>query len=895
MSTITQEKWLALCMQLQQHLQQRGADPARTVVLLPYAQLLPVVRAHWAQLPQAGLLPRFETTFNWAARLAPHVPTAADYSQDAAQDLLTAGQLLQAAGLRQQASWLAGRVREAAQQLAPLAQAQSPQQRLAWMQALLPQLLDSLGAAPMRYEQVVAQVALAWVGSSSYGTDILFDTLEQETPDALVLLRGYQRDPLSEALYARWLEQQPEAGCVIDIPAFWEEVGQAIVLEPVQWHRARDLEDQAARAAACVQQAVERRSGLVALVDSDRALTRRIRAQLEAQHLTVRDETGWKLSTTRAASQLMSLLRACAPQADSDAVLEWLKLAQTVPGSAVSGHWLQPLEAWLRERVQAQWPHRQAWLQWEHAGREYALQVEDWRLALQKPRSLAQWLTDLQTALQQSGQWDWLHADAAGQAVLQALHLQPGALPLASDARDWNQPDFVRWVQDVLEAGSFKPPYPLEEQVVILPLSQLLARAFAAVVIPACDDTQLPAAPEPPGDWTSSQRELIGLPSRQQLQQAQRAAWLHAWQFPQLALLTSDSDGAGETLLPSPLLLEAGLAEAPGMQRGLQLAGDVRVARTLAPDPVWMPQAPGSRLPLAQISASAYDTLRACPYQFFGQQQLRLREANELRTELDKRDVGNWLHQLLYLFHDYWQQAGGQDVGEAQLRQWLDQAADEALRQEGLDAVDFVPWQAVWPKLRDGYLTWLLAYQKQEQARYAHGEHWRDKPLAEVFAGLGADQLEEGEPAIACDPARLPQVSLHGRIDRIDALPAAADALPGAPARWMLLDYKAERLEKTRNRVKDGDEDAQLSFYAAMMAPDPVRVAYVNVGENGKTEMHELPGVQRQSRLLMRSLASDLQRIADGQPLQALGQGGRCDYCAMRGLCRRDFWMEEQA
>ena len=53
--------------------------------------------------------------------------------------------------------------------------------------------------------------------------------------------------------------------------------------------------------------------------------------------------------------------------------------------------------------------------------------------------------------------------------------------------------------------------------------------------------------------------------------------------------------------------------------------------------------------------------------------------------------------------------------------------------------------------------------------------------------------------------------------------------------------------------------------------------------------------MQRQSRLLMRSLASDLQRIADGQPLQALGQGARCDYCAMRGLCRRDFWMEEQA
>ena len=212
------------------------------------------------------------------------------------------------------------------------------------------------------------------------------------------------------------------------------------------------------------------------------------------------------------------------------------------------------------------------------------------------------------------------------------------------------------------------------------------------------------------------------------------------------------------------------------------------------------------------------------------------------------------------------------------------------MRQEGLDAVDFVPWQAVWPRLRDGYLDWLMAYRQQEQARYAHGEQWRDKPLAEVFAGLGADQPAEGEPAIACDPARIPPVSLHGRIDRVDALTAPDDA-----ARWLLLDYKSESLQKTRNRVRDGDEDAQLSFYAAMMAPDPVRVAYVNVGENGSTEMHELEGVQRQSRLLMRSLAYDLQRIADGQPLQALGQGARCDYCAMRGLCRRDFWMEEQA
>ncbi len=138
----------------------------------------------------------------------------------------------------------------------------------------------------------------------------------------------------------------------------------------------------------------------------------------------------------------MSLLRACAPQADSDAVLEWLKLAQTVPGSAVSGHWLSRWKPGCVNACRRSGRIARPGCSGRHAGpgicpagRRIGVS------ALQKPRSLAQWLTDLQTALQQSGQWDWLHADAAGQAVLQALHLQPGALPLASDARDWNQPD----------------------------------------------------------------------------------------------------------------------------------------------------------------------------------------------------------------------------------------------------------------------------------------------------------------------------------------------------------------------------------------------------------------------------------------------------------------------
>ena len=40
-------------------------------------------------------------------------------------------------------------------------------------------------------------------------------------------------------------------------------------------------------------------------------------------------------------------------------------------------------------------------------------------------------------------------------------------------------------------------------------------------------------------------------------------------------------------------------------------------------------------------------------------------------------------------------------------------------------------------------------------------------------------------------------------------------------------------------------------------------------------------------------LREDLQRIADGVPLPAIGCETVCGRCEMRGLCRRDHWEHE--
>jgi ATP-dependent helicase/nuclease subunit B len=63
----------------------------------------------------------------------------------------------------------------------------------------------------------------------------------------------------------------------------------------------------------------------VAVVSSDRVVTRRVRALLDDAGVAMRDENGWKLSTSSAAASVTALLQACAWNASTEQVLNWLK------------------------------------------------------------------------------------------------------------------------------------------------------------------------------------------------------------------------------------------------------------------------------------------------------------------------------------------------------------------------------------------------------------------------------------------------------------------------------------------------------------------------------------------------------------------------------------------
>jgi ATP-dependent helicase/nuclease subunit B len=85
-------------------------------------------------------------------------------------------------------------------------------------------------------------------------------------------------------------------------------------------------------------------------------------------------------------------------------------------------------------------------------------------------------------------------------------------------------------------------------------------------------------------------------------------------------------------------------------------------------------------------------------------------------------------------------------------------------------------------------------------------------------------------------------------------------------------------------------EDTQLAFYAALLPGRAVQAEYLNVGERG--EIVEVPHKElaQATQLLREAIPSELRRIAQGAPLPALGEGRVCEFCAARGLCRRDAW-----
>ncbi len=837
-----------------------------TVVLLPFGALLAPARAAFAR--RGGWQPRIETTRTLAATLAPAAAASPmRLSFEVPADRLVAARLLREQSIGQALArrdprrfdHAVGALVDTAHALARAAHERAPGQREAWWVEARARLAPVAG--PGAQQRWLARIALEWAAQTGAPqTDGLF-TLR---PAAWVAVQAGGPEALVESLFE---DASANVPClVVDADAPLDArlaAGAAAALA-----RCDDAEQEAQCSAAQVLAHLERGESPVALVGLDRQLVRRVRALLDRQHVPLADETGWTLSTTRAAALVMSLLRSASSRASTDALLDWLKALPAWPGVARADVLVSDLERLCRRRAIAR-VDRIAGLALDAELAPFVAAIDAVLARLRAPRrSVADWLEALRDALQCCGGLEALAGDEAGRAVLRALHLEadgggPAAWREATAAALLGLEGFTAWVDAVFEAAQFRPaaPPPDAVRVVITPLAQLMLRPFAAVVCPGADDRHLGAPPPAHALLSDAELDALGLPSRARRQQRESLAFRHALAAPRVTLLRRHADASGEPLSDSPLLQRL-LLDLAARGQGLVDWQDPRRTQSLEAHPLARPLPVAAGALPARVSASAVEALRDCPYRFFARHVLGLREDDELESELEKRDYGEWLHRVLLGFHR--QRADpstpADDAAALQRIAVQEQAA------MGLADDEFLPFAASFARFVPAYLTWL-------QERDAEGARWQD-----------------GERELRIRPEALAGVELQGVIDRIDRV-----ELGGA---LELIDYKTSAAQRLRDKVKQPLEDTQLAFYAALLAPaagQPLRACYLPLDQADTIKAVPHPDVQRSAEVLVRELGGEFARLRAGAPLPALGEGEVCDTCEARGLCRRDHWPDGAA
>ena len=128
--------------------------------------------------------------------------------------------------------------------------------------------------------------------------------------------------------------------------------------------------------------------------------------------------------------------------------------------------------------------------------------------------------------------------------------------------------------------------------------------------------------------------------------------------------------------------------------------------------------------------------------------------------------------------------------------------------------------------------------------------------------------------------AGLGEITLHGRVDRVDGRRQNGDART-------VIDYKTGAAQGLKKKLKDPAEAIQLPFYAWLAE---AAAAYLPINEVPVAPL-ELDG-ETDVDAISRRLPELLEAIAAGAALPASGIDAVCQYCEARGLCRKGMWHE---
>jgi ATP-dependent helicase/nuclease subunit B len=623
---------------------------------------------------------------------------------------------------------------------------------------------------------------------------------------------------------------------------------------------AHSLEQEARAAELQVRRWLLAGKQSIALIALDRVVARRVRALLERASILVQDETGWTMSTLAVSTVLMRWLDALQSDFYYQDLLDLLKspyiFADQEAGERNQS--VYQLEQLIRKHGVAS--HLDAFINLSRG--EVAVQTTLVRLRQasevfrRNSDTLSGWLHSLDESLSILGVLQGLATDEAGKKLLQVL--QTWQQELATDNTHFSRSEWRRWLAQQLDETTFSD-HSIESPVLLTSLASTRWRRFDAVVLLGSDASHLPGIKNGSVWFNDAVRNTLGLPTRKVHLVQQRDQLLGLLAMNDTVLATWQASKNGEQNLLSPYLEilrtlnslaycdDLAAAELGGLIENAQL----RITNFPLPELATMPSPEATRNLIPQrISPSGYNSLMACPYQFYARYMLRLYEMDEVNEGVEKRDFGEWVHLILHRFHQQFPVLNKCSLDElkAALHRISDEVFAPAIEKDFLARA----WHQLW---QQAIVTYVEVQLKSE------ADGWR---------------YQSGEV-----PFKMPvtdELILHGRMDRIDT---------SEDGSIKVLDYKMTAASLLRKKIKEPGEDVQLVSYAQVYEAN--EAAYLSI-ENNKVMAVEEQDVPALAQANIERLKEVFEQMREGAALPAHGAEGACTYCEMHGLCRKNEW-----
>lgn len=751
-----------------------------------------------------------------------------------------------------------------AQLTLPNQQLLSDEAQLVWQ--IWQSQLDGRDALAMRLQRLLqlAEAAadeLVWISPvAPDGLDLQFLLAYARYQPVRVVGLDW-RSSAVEAIYSRaWQElaqaDTDDAAC---------EEPPSLPVSRISLLAADGLEQEAQLGAQTIIHWLQAGYSRIALVAQDRVVARRIRALLERAGVQVADETGWKLSTTRAASALAAWFDVIVTRGDTYVLLDLLKSPYFNPDGMSSfeekSDWVMHIEFTL---LRAKTPGG-----WEALGQALSDEPECAALCSQLRRSADQyaqrktlhdWLALTRRSLTEFGMLVSWQADAAGQQMVQLLER------LDTDCASLGETfAFAEWrvfINLQLESTPFQSAQQ-DQRVAMLPLNGARLRQFDAVLMAGCDARHLPSQPQEVLFFTNAVRRECGLITREQRLRQQLRDFTELLSVNPEIVLSWQHQQRGEDNPVSPWIARLNLClqknDLPLLPGHDVPLTTLTLTSVIAQQPA--PQA-GALIPHS-LSASGYNVLIACPYQFFATRMLGLSTFETLSDLPEKRDYGGWLHAILKTYHDALKAQPALTTLDQQqsLLSEVSRAGFASILRASPAALGM---SKRWEKVIPAYVAWSHAY-RAAGWQFELGELWLER-LLDWGAGT---------------------IRLRGQIDRIDR---------HQDGQLAVLDYKTTT-KTALNKKLQLAEDQQLPFYGLL----------AQSGEHGLTQIdaaHYVPlettaekidhvsaadyGAWQQD--LQQAIVANLNTIAQGGGLTAQGTTKVCAFCDVRGLCRKGAW-----